>query len=446
MPPSVAKSPRAALLWEAFFVLLIVLGVVHTVWFLIIQGYLPQPYFYGSQSLFTDWTVSAYFAVNKGAYTAFQSVYPPLSFVFLKIFSIGRCYKAYDDIFASRECDWMAPVMLGAFFVLNIYLVYKSYRINDPPTAWMRTIAICFGLPCFYALERGNLIIPTFTFFILGQSRVLKAAWMKWLSMAIAINFKPYLILAIVGYVFRRQWRWFEGCAIFGLIVYLVTYALNRDGDPIQVLTNISAFSTTDPKGIFQRAIYASGYRPIVDLLHSSFPLMHFMGSRPIEIMERALPLAINIGKLGIIVCFAGTMLRPGVVPVTRLAALGIAWVLTAEDPGGYAVLFFFYLVFMERWRGPLMIAALVITYISSISYDYIVLRISHEIILSRLTNRAVGYDLGVNVGELARPALTIIVEYALVVKSLVDIGRALSARSPATAPPPARLGLVSGV
>ena len=446
MPPKVAKGPRAALLWEAFFVLLIVLGVIHTAWFLIVQGYLPQPYFYGSQSLFTDWTVSAYFAVNKGAYTAFQSVYPPLSFVFLKIFSIGRCYKAYDDIFASRECDWMAPLVLGAFFVLNIYLVYKSYRINDPPTAWMRTIAICFGLPCFYALERGNLILPTFTFFILGQSRLLKSAWMKWLSMAIAINFKPYLILAIVGHIFRRQWRWFEGCAIFGLIVYLVTYALNRDGDPIQLLSNISAFSTTDPQGIFQRAIYASGYRPIVDLLHSSFPLMHFMGSRPIEIMERALPLAINVGKLGIIVCFAGTILRPGVVPVTRLAALGIAWVLTAEDPGGYAVLFFFYLVLMERWRGVLMITALVITYISSISYDYIVLRISHEIILSRLTNRAAGYDLGVNVGELARPALTIIIEYALVVKSLVDIGRALAARSPAPAPPPASLEVVRGV
>jgi hypothetical protein len=446
MAPRPINGSRAALRWEGFLLLLVVAGLVYTLWFLNIQGYLPQPYFYGSQSLFTDWTVSAYFSVNKGAYTAFQSVYPPLSFVFLKIFSIGRCYKAYDDIFASRECDWFAPVVLGAFFTLNIYLVYKSYLINDRPTAWMRTIAICFGLPSLYALERGNLIIPTFTFFILGQSRVLKSAWLKWLSMAIAINFKPYLILAIVGHLFRRRWRWFEGCAIFGLVVYLVTYALNRDGDPVQVLTNISAFSTTDPKGIFQRAIYASGYRPIVDLLHSSFPLMHFMGSRPIEIMEWALPLAINIGKLGIIVCFAGTVLKPGVVPVTRLAALGIAWVLTAEDPGGYAVLFFFYLVFMERWRGPLMITALVITYLSSISYDYIVLRISHEIILSRLTNRAVGYDLGVNVGELARPALTIIVEYALVVTSLIDIARAVlagSADEPKGAP---SLGVAGGV
>jgi hypothetical protein len=446
MPPRPTNESRVALRWEGFFLLLLIAGFINTTWFLFNQGYLPQPYFYGSQSLFTDWTVSAYYSVNKGAYSVFQSVYPPLSFVFLRLFSVHSCYKAYDDIFASRECDWMAPAMLSLFFILNIYLVYKSYLINDRRTAWMRTIAICFGLPSLYAFERGNLIIPTFTFFILGQSRVLKSAWLKWLSTAIAINFKPYLILSIAGHVFRRRWRWFEGCAIFGLVVYLLTYALNGDGDPIQVLTNISAFSTTDPKGIFQRAIYASGYRPIVDLLHSSFPLMHFMGSRPIEIMERVLPLAINIGQLGIIVCFAGTMLKPGVVPVTRLAALGIAWILTTQDPGGYAVLFFFYLVFMERWRGPFMITALVITYISSISYDYIFLKISHEIILSRLTNRAVGYDLGVNVGELARPALTIIVEYALVAASLIDIARAVfasSADKPKGAP---SLGVVGGV
>ena len=420
------SSRRAALLWEAFFAMLIMGGVVFTILTLFTQGYLPQPYFYGSQSLFTDWSVSAYFSNNKGAYTAFQSVYPPLSFIFIRFFSISECYKYYDDIFASRECDWMTPATLYVFYAINIYIVYKSFLIADPETALMRTVAVCLGLPNLYALERGNLVVPTFTFFILGHSRLLKSAWQKWLSLAIAINFKPYLILSIVGHVFRRKWRWFEGAAIFGLVVYLITYALNGDGDPIQVLTNISAFATTEPRGIFERSIYASGYKPIVDLLQTSFPLMRFMGSRPIEFMEWALPLAINTGKLGIVVCFVSTIFRPGVVPVSRLAALGIAWVLTSQDPGGYAVLFFFYLVFLERWRGAMLIVALVLTYLSSISWDYTLFKVSHETILSRLTNREVGYDLGVNVGEFARPAMTILIEYALVGASLVDIVRAL--------------------
>jgi hypothetical protein len=402
---------------------LVIAGVINTIWFLYFTGYLPQPFFYGSQSLFTDWTVSAYFANNAGTYTSFASVYPPLSFIFLKIFSIQACYDQ-DDILSARDCDWMVPVTLLCFFFVNVIVAFYSYRAVDRRTAWIRTLALCFGLPSIYALERGNLIIPCMTFFMLGTGRALKSARLKWLCEAIAINFKPYLVLGLVGPLLRRKWRAVEGVALAGLLVYAVTFAIFGAGDPMTVVSNIMAFNTTDARGIFERAIYASSYKPIMDLIASNFPLVHFLGSQPVEMLEWLLPLLVNLGKGGIVLCFLVALIRPGRIPTYRLVALAIAWTLITQDPGGYAVVFFFFLVFMEPWRGAFLIAALVITYVASIPFDIIIMKFAHQLIVSYLTKREVGYDLGLNVGEVSRPALNLLIVYCLVGASLVDAAK----------------------
>lgn len=421
---------------ELCLLALMLASLVYTAVFTRLHGYLPQPYYYGGQSLFTDWTVSAYFADNPGGtYSAFASVYPPLSFIFLRIFSIHACYN-HDDILSARDCDWMVPVTLCAFFLLNVVIAYRAYTIRDDRTAIIRTIAICFGLPSVYALERGNLIIPCFTFFMLGNSHVLRSARLKWICGALAINFKPYLILGLAGPLIRRRWRWVEGAGLTGLLVYLVTFAIYGDGDPFQVVGNIMAFATTDAHGLFERAIYASSYNPIVDLINSNFPLMMFLGSRPVEILGWLLPLIANIGKVGTLVAFLIAVPRPGVVPVYRLVALGIGWVLMSQDPGGYAELFYFFLVFMERWRGWFLGIALFVTYLLSFSADFIVIKVAHEFITSYVTNQRSGYDLGVTLGELIRPALVIMVQYALVGASLADVLRAQGAARPLEANP----------
>lgn len=409
-------------------------GLFNTAWFLYYQGYLPQPFFYGSQSLFTDWTVSAYFADNPGTYTSFASVYPPLSFVFLKIFSIKACYDQ-EDILSVRDCDWMVPVTLLCFFFLNVVVAFYSYRVVDRRTAWIRTLALSFGLPSIYALERGNLIIPCMTFFMLGTGRALRSARLKWICEAIAINFKPYLVLGLAGPLLRRKWRAVEGIALAGLLVYLVTFAIFGQGDPMTVVSNILAFNTTDARGIFERAIYASSYKPIMDLIASNFPLVHFLGSQPVETLEWVLPLLVNLGKGGIALCFLVALIRPGRIPTNRLIALAIAWTLISQDPGGYAVVFFFFLVFMEPWRGAFQIAALIITYVASIPFDAIIMKFAHQLIVSYLTKREVGYDLGLNVGELSRPALNLLIVYCLVAASLVDAARGVRVKDRSPAP-----------
>ena len=107
----------------------------------------------------------------------------------------------------ARECDFAGVWTLLAFFALNFPIVYLTYRHNpDRASAGFRTLALCAGLPMLYALERGNLIIPCFTFFALGYGKVLRSAKLRWIAVAFTVNFKPYLVLTLLPQLFRRRW------------------------------------------------------------------------------------------------------------------------------------------------------------------------------------------------------------------------------------------------
>lgn len=427
MTPKVAPTVRSTGWVEWLFVVAIVASIFFSVRFLFAAGYLPQPYYYGSQSFFTDWTATAFFANNVGTYTEgiFNSVYPPLSFVFLRIFSVHSCY-AMIDIFTTRECDWLGPVTMATFYVGTFPLVFRAFTMFDRRTRWQRTTAVMLGLPMLYAIERGNLIVPCFTFFVIGQGRVTRSAWGRWLGIAFAINFKPYLVLTVAGNLVNRRWRWLEGAGVATIFVYLVTYGLEGAGTPAEVLSGILGFATSDPRGIFERSFYASSYIPVLDLFKSTFPVMNFIGSRPIEWGEILLPAAMNMAKWSVVLVFGLAFLKPHVVPVNRLGALALALTLVLQDPGGYAFLYFVFLVFQERWRGPVSGSLLVIAYLLSLPADLQIAHITRQIINSFLTNRVVGYEMGINIGQILRPGLIIIEVFLLVGLSLGDLFRDL--------------------
>jgi hypothetical protein len=315
--------------------------------------------------------------------------------------------------------------VLAAFMLINFVLAYLIYRKADSKTALPRAIALSFGTSMLFAWERGNLILPCFTFFMLGHGRLLRSAWVKWLCVAVSINFKPYLVLPLVGGVLRRRWRWAEGCAVAIVMVYAISFAWFGQGSPMEVLANLTAFTQNAYRVPSLDSIaYASTFRPLLDFLESPYPIMHYIGSRPMETMERFMPLATRLGELGAFASLAGAILRPTAVPVHRLAALSMALFLTLTEPGLYTESLLFFFVFMERWNGPGQAVALIAAYILCVPFDYQFLGIAHQIKNSYLSGRAVGYDLGLTVGDFARPALMLMVEYGLAVASLSDILR----------------------
>jgi hypothetical protein len=226
-----------------------------------------------------------------------------------------------------------------------------------------------------------------------------------------------------------------EGVLLASVVVYLVTYAMFGVGTPSEILRNTMNFNELPTFIKFSNTFYQPSYRGILDALHSNFPFYHFMGSTPVEVMEILFPLAILVGQLGVAVCFLGAMWKPRLLPTYRLTAMCVTVVITQSLVGGYTEILLFFLVLMEPWRGVTRVVAIVMVYLLSISADFRIATFAKGIELSYLSNRVIGWDVGLNVGEFARPAMVLLIEYALVACSL---GELFTAARGSTRPSPA--------
>ncbi len=412
-----AGSPRVEIAGAA----LVLLGIGLAVARLLSDGYLPQPFYFRVGDSLMDLYSTAYWANNGQAYDGWQSIYPPLSFVFLRLFTVRRCYAVSD--FAGRDCDGGAFLALLAFFLVNIGLVYATYRISDRRTAIPRTIAMAIGLPMLYALERGNLLIPCFTGFVLGYGGLIRRQWGRWLAMALSINFKPYLIFAAVPFTLRRDWRWVFGCGLIGLLIYLVTLAIYGSGSPGQIITDERIYSMEPSKGHFLDLYYATAYWPLIRVLHAYPVGLRLLPAGASDAVGLILTVGLRGAQLGTLACACLALARPAAVDVRRFGALLVGVALTGFTTGsaGYAQIFLFFLVFFEPWRGPVRIVVLSASYLLCLPIDFPILPVIHAPALSFLGGRVVMATSGLSVGHLLRPGVLLVIQYGLIVLNLAD-------------------------
>jgi hypothetical protein len=423
---------------------LILIALVRVVLFFSGAGYLPPPFFYNADDTFMDWYNTAYWAHVSGAYDQWLSIYPPLSFVFLRIFSIPACYRASSAV--ARSCDPVGIWVLLICFALNLVLVFLCFRAADRATAVPRTVAMGLGMPMLFALERGNLIVPCFTLVVLGHGRLIRSAWMKWVAVALTINFKPYLILLAAGPSVRLRWRWLEGCGLICVLIYIVTYALQGDGLPDVLARNTILFNIRTTAIVFNSALFSTSYVSVLEAFKSALPITTFIGSQPVEIAEIVMPMAIRAGQAGVVLCFLLAVFRPTRISTSRMAALGMAAFLATTNPGGYAEVFLLFFVLFEPWRGAFRITALMATYLLCIPFDLPIVKIAHDVEDSFLSSRTVGNDISVNFGQFIRPGLVLLIDYGLVGASLIDLlGRRGAAALSVPDPPPPRPILAPG-
>ncbi len=421
------------ILIEAGLACCIIIGIYFAYQFLFSAGYLPPPFVYDPNDTFMDWYNTSYFAVNGGIYDNWGSIYPPVSFVFLKIFSIHSCYEAYPV--SVRDCDWVGRVVLFALFFLNALLIYRHFRMVDAKTAIFRSIALAVGLPMLFTLERGNLILPCFTLFLLGTGRLLRSARLKWVAIGLAINFKPYLLAAVIPQLLRRRWRWFEGCAVASIGVYIVTFAILGVGLPSEIAHNMLSYVAGEGNSLFGSLYYAASFAPLLKYLKYGIPLIRFIGSRPIDIVEVVVPILVGIGQIAVLITFIAAAFEKQLVPAARLGALGMSLALSSAEFGGYAEVFLLFFLFQEQWRGPWRIIALFCAYLLCIPFDYVLVSLAHQIEDSYLTGRTVGNDLSLTFGTLTRPLLIFIIQYALSLATLGDFLQGRFRRPPEMKP-----------
>ncbi len=131
-----------------------------------------------------------------------------------------------------------APATILGFYLLDVVLVWLSFRRADPRTAPMRAIAFGLGLPLLFTLERGNLILVAFACFVVAHGPLVTRGPWRWLASAATINFKPYLLLPVLAHAVKRDWRALELAGIATIVLYLVTLAIVGAGTPVEMVAN----------------------------------------------------------------------------------------------------------------------------------------------------------------------------------------------------------------
>ena len=399
---------------ETIMTLTIIVSLIWTFIFFFTNGYLPIPFFYEPSDTWMDWFNPAYWAHDKGRYDTWGAVYPPLSFVVLKIFSLSSCYP--DTFYlSSRSCDWVGSVTLHIIYLINIILISYLFIKIDRSTALNRAIALSISCPMLFALERGNLILLTFTCILLGYSPLLKSARLKWIAVGLSINFKVYLIAALFPQLIRRKWRWFEGAIITTIFIYVITYIILGNGSPLEIYNNIYKLNTDSSVDSFLSGWYPSTYKDFLSLLQNNFvPVIIFLGSDTIEISSILLPSLQLIVQLTILLAFFAAWLRPEIPTMFRLTNLGICLAIITAESSGYSQFFVILFVFMERWRGFGVGWALMVAYILCIPIDFPIDRTAVFARDSFLAGHQVLYETVLPLGPFVRPLLLMSIPFAL--------------------------------
>ena len=414
---------RLAVWMEWCFAAAIVLAIFALIRDVLVDGYLPDPFLNSKSETFTDWYNPAYWAYNRGTYSEWSSIYPPFAFVFLRLFSNSECYRYSID--AARGCDPAGIVIETVLTFVNFGLAWRVFHKVDRTTALPRAIAVGLGFPAIYAWERGNLIVPCFTAYILAYGNLLKSARLKTLCVVISIHFKPYLILALAGRILKREWIWLEWCALWFVMVYAVSYVIFGAGDPITIFNNTLGFEHTPGVDLIG---FTTTYTALLTILKLPLPLTEILGSSPIEMIESTIPILIYAGVASSLPCLAYAMFRPNICTRGQVSAFVlIIFMAISTSAGGYALHFALFFIMFESWRGPSRILVLVSTYLWCIPFDFPVVDILQEYGYSFLGQRNVQYELALTFGELVRPGLLLLIEYGLVWVFAANIFRDIS-------------------
>lgn len=418
---------------EALFAALLVGAMVYNVHFAITRGYYPQPFFYEPSDTFADWFNPAYWARNTGTYDVWNALYPPISFVFLRILGLDYCYptgRAFDPSvgLAIRSCDWLGIVSIFAIYLIDIAIAYYSFRKLDPSRAPMR--AICFGLgfPLMNGLERGNLVLITVTCLMLAFGPLLKSSRLKAVLAGCAVNFKVYLIAAVLPLLLKRRWVWVEKAIISAVLIYLVTLALLGRGSIPDIVSNIAAFAgapSYNPLDLWSSATIV----PAIKLLDSpTFPIIYVLGSEAIEVLKVVLPGYLYLSQALIVVAAAAAALRPEAVTPSRVVLLGVMAALITSESGGYSPIYYIFFVLMEPWKGTGRKLAVLLCYVVSIPLEIRIDTVPPAARDSYLAGATVIVQYYVGLTPFLRPLVSLAIACIIALTTLSDVWRDVQA------------------
>ncbi|WP_315609928.1 hypothetical protein [Novosphingobium sp. APW14] len=418
----------------------IVIGLGALIRTFYITGYLPAPFVFDVSDTFMDWYNVAYYAHNVGPYSVYHSVYAPLSFVVTGIFGEPSCYGYHAK--DARDCDVIGIIHILAIYVLCVVVTAISFFKQDKSSALTRTIAIAVGGPMLFALERGNLIMHTYIAFVLLFGSIFLSRAMLAAAAAFLINFKFYMMLPVMSFGIKRDWRKLELCGIAAIALYLITLAIVNAGTPVDLAENLKIWFNLRAGTIWDEVLYSTTYKPYLLFDVRLYPVRDFVLQETIDIATISIKIIVYSSRAIAFVCIFAGWLYPKVVSVQRLAFFILMQSFIDQNPGGYAMTFITFLIFTEKWTNARVGLAIVIAYLVNFPADYTIVELFRYERLSWLSQRMVDSAYGLSLGSIIRPGLLVVMLWAIAIDTLLAVYRQMRIGRPLlglSAPVPAR-------
>lgn len=206
-----------------------IINIAYFAIFFYFNKYLPAPFVWDKDNTFGDFYNPLYWVVNDGFYAVYQSVYPPLSYYFLKIFTWGIESNSDLGPFDIRNNYIGISILVCAIYIGIILIVtnigkWKTIKEKSPMLIWL---ACALSTPVLFALERGNLIF--IALLLLALYLATENKWLKALFFGLLVNFKPYFVILLIQYIniykFNKQdllREVFVAVAIFALTAMMI--------------------------------------------------------------------------------------------------------------------------------------------------------------------------------------------------------------------------------
>jgi len=194
------------------------ISIIYYVLYFIKFNHTPAPFIYDKSDTFMDFFNTLHWSYDATRYETWQSIYPPINFLFLKfvnfIISDGIYTEPFDIRHNNPGLIWFIII---SFFLMPIFAL-KSYDWLNLKGKICVFLIFITSAPFLFTLERGNLIMYTLPFLYLFfyNINIYRAV-----SFSLLINIKPYFGVFLIPTFMRKKYRDFFLFILFSATVYI---------------------------------------------------------------------------------------------------------------------------------------------------------------------------------------------------------------------------------
>jgi hypothetical protein len=220
-------------------------NIVYFGLFFYFNKYLPAPFVWDKNDTFMDFYNPLFWILKDEFYTTYKSVYPPINYFFLKLFTFNLDSNSFSSSFQLRE---VKSNFIYYYSAINAFILFLILKIGD----WRevsnggRTLiwaAIIFSIPVLFAIERGNLIFVSLL--VLAIYIATENIWVKAITFALLVNIKPYFIILLIEYlnIYKFDLKIISKFIITSTLMFLLT-SLAAGLDIIAFISNYNNFGS----------------------------------------------------------------------------------------------------------------------------------------------------------------------------------------------------------